>query len=171
MVELLIAIAVLGIMAAGLLYLIDPLGQIQKANDARRKSDLEQLQRTLEVYYNDNGIYPPNSSSGNYGTSPFCTGNNYRILPTTSTCYEWGTVWTAYNTTLPKDPKSSRNYVYYSTGQSYWLYASLERGSKDSQVCNPDNNTETDDACTNAPADATCGSVCNFGVSSPNTSP
>ena len=158
-------------MAAGLSYLIDPLGQIQKANDARRKSDLEQLQRTLETYYNDNGKYPANSITGNYGTLPSCSPNNYRILPTSSTCYEWGTVWTPYKTTLPKDPKSSQNYVYYSTGQSYWIYASLEK-SGDPQLCS---GLECPSITTNGITANSCGpsssKPCNYGVSSPNVSP
>jgi len=153
-------------MAAGLLYLIDPLGQIQKANDAKRKSDLEQLQRTLETYYNDNGKYPP--SSGN-AVIPPCSGT-YRINPPTG-CMEWGISWTAYNTKLPIDPTSSaRNYVYYATtdGQSYRLYASLQK-SGDPQLCFP----STGAVCTNASGFGVngCGGVCNFGVSSPNTSP
>ncbi len=155
-------------MAAGLFYLIDPLGQIQKANDAKRKSDLEQLQRTIEVYYNDNGKYPP--SSGNTVIAP-CTGT-YRINPYPSTgCQEWGSIWSQYNTTLPKDPTSAtRNYVYYATadGQSYWIYASLEK-SGDPQLCSGGA------ACTNVTGNlisaTACGSTCNFGVSSPNTSP
>src|SRR3989344_7286755 len=127
LIELLVVISIIGIMAVGLMYLIDPLGQIAKANDAKRKSDLEQLQRTLETYYNDNGQYPPHSVA----PDPL-----YRIKPPTGYT-EWGSVWTAYNTTLPKDPTpSTRNYVYFagSNGQSYFLYANLEK-SGDPQLC------------------------------------
>lgn len=173
LVELLIVILVIGIMAAGLLYIIDPLGQIQKANDAKRKSDLEQLQRTLETYYNDNGKYPP--SSGSTIIAP-CTGT-YRINPPTG-CTEWGTSWTVYNTTLLKDPTSStRNYVYFasSDGQSYWIYTSLEK-SGDPQLCSPlDANGECPSITTNTIAIKSCGPFfskpCNYGASSPNTNP
>ena len=166
LVELLIVIGVIGIMAVGLMYLIDPFGQIQKANDAKRKSDLEQLQRTLEIYYNDNGKYPP--SSGSTVIAP-CTGT-YRINPSTG-CQEWGTSWTVYNTTLPKDPTSStRNYVYFasSDGQSYWIYASLERRS-DPQACN--GGAACSGLSTNLIPPTACGTTCNFGASSPNVSP
>ncbi|OGK36862.1 hypothetical protein A3F03_00745 [Candidatus Roizmanbacteria bacterium RIFCSPHIGHO2_12_FULL_41_11] len=147
-------------MAAGLTYLIDPLGQIQKANDAKRKSDLEQLQRTLETYYNDNGKYPDTTGST---VSPY-----YRLYPS-SVSYDWDSTWTAYNTKLPKDPSSTRNYVYYSTGQSYWIYASLQRSS-DPQACSGGA------ACSSLngmgfPSATSCGQTCNYGVSSPNTSP
>lgn len=162
LIELLVVMAVLGVMASAILYIIDPIGQIQKANDSKRKSDLEQLQRTLEVYYNDNGSYPLHSVA----PDPL-----YRIKPATG-YIEWGSTWTSYNTTLPKDPApSTRNYVYFAgtNGQSYWIYASLQRSS-DPQACNGGA------ACTNAAANglsAACGSgvpICNYGVSSPNVS-
>ena len=167
LIELLIVVGIIGIMAAGLMYLIDPLGQIQKANDAKRKSDLEQLQRTLEVYYNDNGKYPSSST----------TAPTYRLYPN-SVLYDWGSVWTPYNTTLPIDPTSStRNYVYYASlnGQSYWIYASLEK-SGDPQLCSPlDINGECSGIAANGITANSCGSSpgkpCNYGVSSPNVSP
>ncbi|OGH13431.1 MAG: hypothetical protein A3H50_00075 [Candidatus Levybacteria bacterium RIFCSPLOWO2_02_FULL_37_10] len=151
-------------MAVGLMYLIDPLGQIAKTNDARRKSDLEQLQRTLEVYYNDNGKYPATTGST---VSPY-----YRLFPS-SVLYDWGSVWTAYNTTLPKDPTSARNYVYFarSDGQSYWLYANLQAPA-DPQKCS---GSECPSITTNVITANSCGpspgKPCNFGVSSPNVSP
>lgn len=151
-------------MAVGLLYLIDPIGQFQKANDAKRKSDLEQLQRTLEIYYNDNGKYPATT-----GSTPVPPTPTFRLFPS-SVLYDWGSVWTAYSTTLPKDPTSTRNYVYYasSDGQSYWIYASLEK-SGDPQLCNGGN------ACANVTGNGisatACGTTCNYGVSSPNVSP
>jgi len=160
---------IIGIFAAGLLYLINPLGQIQKANDAKRKSDLEQLQRTLEVYYNDNGKYPAHST-----ILP-----TYRLNPPTGVV-DWGTSWTAYNTTLPKDPTpSTRTYVYFASldGQSYWLYASLEK-TNDPQICTGINN---DGECSKISSNIvgyvikSCGpsssKPCNYGVSSPNVSP
>jgi len=155
-------------MAVGLMYLIDPLGQLAKANDAKRKSDLEQLQRTLEVYYNDNGKYPPSSAS-------------YQINPASGEI-NWGDSWSAYNTKLPADPSSSRKYVYYSpsTGasayQSYYLYASLER-TADPQLCSPlDSYGECPSIGTNPILATHCGpdpftKPCNYGVSSPNVSP
>lgn len=160
--------AVLGVMASAILYIIDPVGQFQKANDVKRKSDLEQLQRTLEVYYNDNGKYP------DYSVAP---DPLYRIKPPTG-YIEWGSTWTAYNTTLPKDPTlSARNYVYYASadGQSYRIYANLEK-SGDPQLCSPlDANGECSGIAANTITANSCGSSpgkpCNYGASSPNVSP
>lgn len=157
LIELLIAIAIIGILASGLLLLVNPVAQIQKANDARRKSDLGQIQKGLEQYYNDHNQYPISTAS-------------YQI-----TGVAWGSQWTngvggiIYMQTLPKDPKSpSKQYVYVSTGQSYFLYASLDN-TKDSQVCN------SGAVCTNAASltGSPCGTgfICNYGVSSSNVSP
>lgn len=64
LIELLVVIGILGILVITLLATINPIAQLQKANDAHRKSDLESIQRALELYYQDKGTYPP--SSGNF---------------------------------------------------------------------------------------------------------
>jgi type II secretion system protein G len=164
LIELVIVIAMLGLFAVAVLAVLNPLGQIQKANDARRKTDLEQVQRALEVYYQDNGSYPSNSS-------------NYRIqvvVAGKTTELPWGSAFLTYMNKLPADPNASHTYVYYSpassNGQTYYLYASLDRGSKDPQACN------SGSACTTLgvgsfPSATACGGTCNFGVSSSNVTP
>ncbi len=58
LIELLVVIAIIGVLASGVLVAINPLEQIKKARDAQRKQDLAQIQKPLEVYYNDNGRDP-----------------------------------------------------------------------------------------------------------------
>lgn len=150
-IELLIVIAVIGILTSGIILLINPLGQIKKANDAKRKSDLAQMQKALEQYYTDNGKYPTNTAG-------------YQV-----TGVAWGSAWGNYMQILPKDPSATKKYVYVTNGtqQSYWLYAGLEY-AKDPQQCNNGN------ACVNATANsvgAACGGTCTYGVSSSNTTP
>ena len=56
LIELLIVIAVIGILASVVLV---GLGPVQKqGRDARRISDLRQVQNGLELYYNKYGSYP-----------------------------------------------------------------------------------------------------------------
>lgn len=163
LIELILVIAILSIMAVMFISLINPAEQMRKANDARRKSDLAQIQKTLEAYLNDNGQYPAHTT-----TTPL-----HRLYPG-NVMYDWGTTWTAYKTALPADdPSSSRNYVYFSTGQSYWLYASLERGNKDPQVCASGGAGICLSISANSIPTTACGAsvTCNYGVSSPNTSP
>lgn len=147
LIELLVVITVVSLLTISLLAILNPFAQIQKANDTRRKADLSQIQKALESYYQDNGSYPAEGA-----------GN-------TISGVAWGTNWGVYMNVLPKDPNLSNKYIYVRPdGQKYYLYANLERGSKDPQVCNGGAK------CANAPV-TTCGGVCNYGVSSADVSP
>lgn len=142
LVELIIVIGLIGVLAGVLLTVINPLGQFEKARDAQRKSDLAQIQRALEMYYQDNGKYP---STGTFSFgSPWTSG---------------GPNATKYMNLVPKDP-GSFNYVYTGSGDTYHLCAHLEMPD-DPQIL-------TSGTC----ASTSCGTAnCNYGVSSPNTSP
>ena len=165
-VELLVVIGVLGIITLSLLATLDPVGQLQKGWDTQRKSDLAQIQKALEVYYQDNGRYPAHSVQA---------GLDYRVVRADNSTSDWGTQWTPYIAKLPKDPSlSGKRYIYFatSTGQAYYLYANLDRGAKDLQACNGGNSCVS--ITSNAIPAASCGSLtqlCNYGVSSSNVSP
>jgi type II secretion system protein G len=154
LIELLSVIAIVGILAVGLVTVINPLEQVAKGRDTKRKADLAMVQKALEVYYSDNGAYPSSANGQMVNASGVRIG--------------WGTNgFQPYLPLLPADGTSGRSYAYLSTGQSYWLYASLQRGGKDPSACNAPNNT----VCQNATG-VSCGNgICNYGVSSPNTSP
>lgn len=155
--ELLIVIGLIAVLSGAVITIFNPMGQIQKSNDARRKSDLSQISRALELYYNDTGRYPPSTL-------------DFRISYN-STPVAWETSWQPYMAKLPGDPKPPKTYIYYvpdPAGQTYYLYASLDRGTTDLQACN------SGSACTTAasgPGANVCGGTCNFGVSSPNVTP
>lgn len=133
---------------------VNPFEQVNKGLDTRRKSDLAQIQRALEVYYQDFDRYPPSFE------------NKISADGTANTDVVWGSTWSPYMDVVPADPKSNKNYAYWvdSTGQQYALYASLDRGAKDTQACNGGA------ACANSTG-ITCGGICNYGVTSPNISP
>lgn len=155
LIEMVVVIGILSILAVGVLMVLNPVAQFQKANDARRKSDLAQIQRALETYYEDNGQYPLSS--------------NFLIDDKSQGVIQWGASWQPYINILPKDPVAGKNYVYYSTGQVYYIYASLDRGS-DPDMCK--NMTGNPLHCSSLPVGATCGSgSCDYGVSSPNVAP
>jgi len=67
LIELLVVIAIIGILAS--VVLASSNSARAKARDARRKSDLHQLQSALEMYRNDAGTYPvtPGWFSGSAG--------------------------------------------------------------------------------------------------------
>lgn len=58
LIELLIVITILGILAAGLFVLINPLKRIKQSRDSVRKAELQQVKRALELYKVEHGRYP-----------------------------------------------------------------------------------------------------------------
>jgi len=58
LIELLIVIAILGVLAAGMLVAIDPVEQLARGRDSGRKSAVAQLGRALQAYYTNNSAYP-----------------------------------------------------------------------------------------------------------------
>lgn len=104
LIELLIVVAVIGILASVVLV---GLGPIQKqGRDARRISDLKQIQNGLELYYNKNGNYPTAQWSAFDNSS--LTGAGIGV------------------SNVPTDPTSGKFYYYSSDGTSYCLGAQLE---------------------------------------------
>lgn len=110
LIELLVVMGVIGTLAAGLVVVLNPAGMIEKARDAERKSDLGELQKALETYYDDYNRYPDDinelTTVGNYIQS------------------------------VPKDPTTDEEYLYVQLngGQMYRLYTQLEN-ENDAQSC------------------------------------
>lgn len=156
LIELIIVIAIIALIATAAMAVLNPFGQFQKARDSRVKSDLSQVQKALESYYQDKGNYPSSTAA-------------YKMLDGTTTI-NWNSSWQPYMNVVPQSPSSGHTYVYYSpNGQTYYIYANLGRGAADPQSCNNGN------ACTSLSgygiSATACGGTCNFGVSSPNVSP
>lgn len=108
LIELLVVVVILGILAG--IGLSTFQTSQAKGRDSRRKSDLEQIQRALEMYANDKGRYPDSLPFGE----------------------EWvddkGTV---YMKEVPVDPRGSESepgYCYQTeeSGKVYKIYANLE---------------------------------------------
>lgn len=152
-IELIIVIALIAIFTAGALTILNPLEQLKKGNDARRKSDLSQIQKAMEAFYNDTGRYPTATI-------------NYKIQDLNGNEINWGSSWPPYMNLLPADPGKT-NYIYYSgNGQSYYLYASLERGVNDPDACQGGQCPSKG----GLNMGSACGKKCNYGVSSSNVS-
>jgi len=153
LLEMIIVVGILAITATIGIAALDPITQIQKANDARIKADFSQIQKALEQYYDDNGRYHLPTA-------------DFKITNSSGNTVDWGATWQPYMNLVPKCPYSAGSYVYYSTsdGQAYYLYANLARGA-DENLCNGGA------VCDNLPSGASCGGVCNYGVSSQNVSP
>lgn len=153
LIELLLVIAIISILILAVMFALNPFEQIKKANDGRRKSDLSEIQKALELYYQDNGSYPPQ--------------NQQTLAP------EWGDDQAQYIAKMPQDPKSpGMRYVYvFLDNDKYALYASLERGTHDPQACGGSQNNTCNFTGLGGNTNVCGGSGCNYGVSSPNITP
>jgi type II secretion system protein G len=109
LIELLVVIAIIGILAAVVLVSLNSARS--KSRDARRLSDIHQLQTALELFYNDNGGYPPTG-----------TGNTIAAAAAATT---GGTAWSTYfNNAWPTAPTpvdgtctaGQNTYTYTATG-------------------------------------------------------
>lgn len=124
LVELLIVIVLLGFLSTLGFSVFQ--GSQKRARDMRRKGDLSQIAKVLEMYANDYNGYP---------ASKLTTTETGKIIgcgSTTPAACEWGSVWSRgsiYMQKLPKDP-GKESYCYQrdpSAGKWYKLYAILER--------------------------------------------
>jgi type II secretion system protein G len=163
LIELIVVIAIIGVLVSASVVALDPLGQIKKATDAQRKSDLALIQRALEEYYNDKGEYPQHTATG-------------QIDDEKLGIIDWGQPWGKYMRILPKDPRSpEKQYIYTWFQGGYVLYTSLDRET-DIDICNKADTTNHCPNLTNtyrSSGSDFCGSgkICNYGVSSPNLKP
>lgn len=113
LVELIIVIAVIAILAAGIFVAIDPAKRINAANNARRSTDVASILDALKKYQADN-------TGSNYTTVAALTNDlNYVIgtdssgcntgcggLTTQSACVDLSALPKNYLGAIPKDPKS-----------------------------------------------------------------
>jgi prepilin-type N-terminal cleavage/methylation domain-containing protein len=95
LVELLIVIAVMGVLAGAVLVSINPADKLNLANDSKVQSDLSQISTALSSYYAQNGYYPgPNTAAVTtalttaelpvWPAAP--TGYTYTVASTPGTC-------------------------------------------------------------------------------------
>ena len=122
LIEALVVVMILGILLVGLIMTFNPAGQFDKAKDAQREHDLEQIQRALDSYYNDTGCYPRSISFG----------------------VKWALNGQVFMEKIPQDPDCSKNgnycYIYEVDASStcpQWnvLYATLHAGFVPVSAC------------------------------------
>jgi len=130
LIELLVVVALIALLAS---IVVVSLKDVRaKARDARRKQDIAQIMKALEMYYVDHGEYPPSGGAA----SPNSGWSN-------SNDSSWGTLqnYLANYISLPKDPLNQTggwpgggkySYAYFSLGygcpqQWYMLVYKLEK--------------------------------------------
>lgn len=143
LIELLVVMAILGILST-LAVGNFRVGQM-KSRDAKRKADLGQLQRALEMYHNDKSRYPDTLDLKKDNAGLFDPDNEA----------------TVYMKELPYDASGDPGYCYRTddADTKYQIYAMLENGEdpgiNGSFPCSVDG----------------VNSIYNYGVASPNAKP
>lgn len=142
LIELLIVIAIIGILST--LLMTNFIGIRQRARDAQRKSDIQQIQSALELYRADNGSYPQ-TASNMLNSAPCPTPSAFTNAGGTAT----------YMQQIPCDPLGTSyyhagDYYYSSTGTTYVLAACLENtaDSEGNTSCNINSVNCADSSCT-----------------------
>jgi type II secretion system protein G len=117
LIELLVVIAIIGLLSSVVLASLN--GARKKGRDARRLSDLKQLQTALELYYSDHTAYPI------AGSQSSVTSALTDLVPT-------------YISSISNDPLGgSYNYVYRSTADGgFYCLGSIMEGTAPASTCN-----------------------------------
>lgn len=106
LIEILIVVAIIAILASVVLIGLGPLQR--QGRDARRISDLKQVQTGLELYYNREGQYPPSGVSWDADIIAPLKAADIGV------------------SNVPADPSSGKTYHYWSNGTQYVLGAVLD---------------------------------------------
>lgn len=123
LIELLITIVIIGVLAT--IGMQTFKGAQQRAFDAKRKADLDQVKKALRLYYNDYNKYPASNGSPNWQIQA-CTG--------TTACdadCSWGSQFVCnsmiYMNQLPQDPHGGTyKYKQLTSGTNFCLWTELE---------------------------------------------
>lgn len=81
LIELLIVIAIMGILAAGILVAINPVQKMNQAKDAKGKNDVTQVAGAAQAYYtSNNAIYAA-------GIPALVTAKELKVAPSSAMTY------------------------------------------------------------------------------------
>ncbi len=79
LIELLVVIAIIGLLST--LAVVALNNARQKSRDAKRVSDIKQVQTALELYYNDANAYPATADIATGGTVTYDTTTYMQVIP------------------------------------------------------------------------------------------
>jgi prepilin-type N-terminal cleavage/methylation domain-containing protein len=105
LVELIVVIAILAVLIIISIAVLNPVSQLQKAKDAIRQSDLNQLYTALDTFYNDKGCYPTKTDLSELTDAPIyikkipvdpdaASNVKYNYFHDPADCPQWFTIIT-----------------------------------------------------------------------------
>lgn len=119
LLEIIVALAILTSVSAGLFIAVNPLSQLNKAEDAKRLSNLQEIRQALGVYYQDHNCYPASPSPF---TAVLASGTEWSETVSGKTVL--------YMKKVPKDPNgASYTYTTDASACPQWnvVFAKLEK--------------------------------------------
>ena len=145
LIELLVVIAVIGLLSS--IVLVSLGSAREKARNAVRKRDLQQIVKAMELYYNDHETYViPNSGWGSDTNGCSCGWFNYEggvyersIARALKEEGYLGGIIIDPTGGKTSSPTSGYTYMKYQCGNGFFVYAKLENPTpQDLATCNVD---------------------------------
>ncbi|MFW0862600.1 MAG: type II secretion system protein [Candidatus Komeilibacteria bacterium] len=147
LIELLVVIAIIGLLST--LAVVSLNSARSKARDARRTSDIRQIQTALEIYYNDQAAYPSQA------TAALALGGSGALTLSSVAGWADSASGTTYMAQVPDDPVAANSYAYQVNSTSTGDYA----------ICFTLENARTEWgtglACKAKPGSITCAATCS----------
>jgi type II secretion system protein G len=133
LVELLVVVAIIGLLST--VAVVSLNSSRAKARDTKRKADLVQISKALELYYSDNGSYPSTGGSAAWH-GPTATYGGYPD----SGAGAWIPNFQNYMAQLPHDPDTAKPRVYCQSVPDWasYIYTSNGTDYKVLSYCTPE---------------------------------
>lgn len=146
LVEMLIVVAIIGVLSLG--GAASYSASLKSSRDSKRKTDIVNIQKALEIYYEDAQRYPAATASNTVATPLAYLTNIYMQV-------------------VPTDPNSSYKYYYMTdvNGTFFRIYSCIENANDTSNGVVQTGYTGRDCSCGGAIT------LCKYGLSSTNTTP
>jgi len=131
LIELLVVIAIMAMLLA--VALPNYLGARERARDAKRKQDMQQMKYALQLYFNDFKKYPAAASCGKTNYISGCDGTTYSVSPCCpcSASVDFAVGASCDTIYMKKFPSNfgNLNISYFGGGTDFCLKAKLENAA------------------------------------------
>jgi len=124
LIELLIVIAIIAILVVIVVVALNPVRLIEQSRDSRRRSELDQVKTSLQLYYNDCKQYPTDGQVV-FGSALGNSGNG--VDGAAGTCDDA----VVYMRQVPSDTGAAYDYRVDATRQNYQIVANLSWPNSD----------------------------------------
>jgi prepilin-type N-terminal cleavage/methylation domain-containing protein len=108
--EMLIVVAIIGILATVMMVIVNPAHQLAKARDTQRESDIYSIVATIQQYAAEHSGTLPDTDgdpdTSDFPTSLTCIGNGGGCFDLASAGDGEDSIVPTYLASLPKDPKT-----------------------------------------------------------------